>query len=401
MLLSGILIARFLGKDLYGEYGIVKSTMYLMALFATFALGDTSTKLIAEYIQKDRAKIYGIVKSAYRIVLAFSCFMCLLLVAGAEELAAYVKVPEMSVAFRFLGIIIIFRAINTVGSGILGGFKDYRRIGINSIVSGLAMLSLSIPLTYTFSLDGALVSLLVSQILFSVLNTIFVRKKLKGYTVDANYSTKYDKRLIFFSLPLALNEFIYSFSSWGISLLITRYSSVGELGIYSACNQWFSIILFIPGLLGNVILSYLSTTAGNNTKLHRHILYRMLLVNFVCTFIPMIVVLLFSNVITNFYGPTFATMKPVLLVTILSTVFACMSRVFSSNLTSEGRNWRSFVIRSSTNFLTLVAIYVVMRLTCGSHAAFNSALVVMAMTALTFVWYFIDFKWHNYKTGQA
>ena len=36
LLMAGILIARLLGKDVYGEYGMVKTTMFHMAAFSTF-----------------------------------------------------------------------------------------------------------------------------------------------------------------------------------------------------------------------------------------------------------------------------------------------------------------------------------------------------------------------------
>jgi len=52
MLLAGIIIARFLGKDLYGEYGVVKTTMFYIASFATFGLGFTSTKYIAQFMNE-------------------------------------------------------------------------------------------------------------------------------------------------------------------------------------------------------------------------------------------------------------------------------------------------------------------------------------------------------------
>ena len=43
LLLGGIFIARFLGKDLYGEYGVIKTTMFNIASIATFGLNFTST----------------------------------------------------------------------------------------------------------------------------------------------------------------------------------------------------------------------------------------------------------------------------------------------------------------------------------------------------------------------
>ena len=46
LLLAGIFIARLFGKDLYGEYGVVKKKKMYYAKFDTFGLGITSTKLL-------------------------------------------------------------------------------------------------------------------------------------------------------------------------------------------------------------------------------------------------------------------------------------------------------------------------------------------------------------------
>lgn len=389
MLLSGILIARFLGKDLYGEYGIVKSTMFLMALFASFGLGDTSTKYIAEYIQKDSSQIRSIIKASLCIVGLFSGGMCLLLMISAEALAGFVRVPHMAVAFRFLGIIIVFRALNTVGAGLLGGFKDYRRLGINNVTAGVSMISLAVPLTLLWDLKGSLLALLLSQVLLSVLNLSAVVKKAQSYLSSSGQ--RFEKEMLSFSFPFALNEFVYTVCSWLGTLLMTRYSSVGELGISSAAGQWNSIIMFMPGLLGNVILSYLSTTAGTNERQHSLIIRRMLLVNLACTVIPLVVVALFSDFITAFYGPTFVTMKPVLLVYIFGTIFTCLTRVFQSNLMSEGKKWRAFAIRSSYNFLQLVVSYIILRITDGIDAAYNMAWVSSSVALFSLFLYVGDY----------
>lgn len=43
-LLADILVARFLGKDIYGEYGIIRNTILTIGVFSTFGLGYTATK---------------------------------------------------------------------------------------------------------------------------------------------------------------------------------------------------------------------------------------------------------------------------------------------------------------------------------------------------------------------
>lgn len=164
LLISGIFIARELGKDLYGEYGIVKSTMFMAALFATFGLGDTSTRFIAQSLCTDIGNIRNIVKSSFMIVLSFSGLLCLALFLCADSLAEYLGHLQLAYSFRFLGIIIVIRAINTVGAGILGGLKKYRLLGINNIISGIVMIGLCVPLTRMYSLSGALWALMLSQL---------------------------------------------------------------------------------------------------------------------------------------------------------------------------------------------------------------------------------------------
>ncbi len=391
LLLSGIFIARELGKDLYGEYGMVKTTMFTMATFATLAIGNTSTKFIAEYIQKDISCVRNIILTSLKIVLSFSLLMCAFLFVFSDAIANFVNEPKLSTSFKVLGVIIVFRALNTVGAGILGGFKDFKQVGINNIVSGITMFALCIPLTRMFSISGAFVSLLTSQVCLCILNVLFVLKRYK--TIKESSSERFGKLILVFSFPFALNEFVYTVTAWGNSLILTKYASLGDLGMYTACMQWNSIIMFMPGLLGNVILSYLSTSAVSSSQTHDKLINRMLMVNLVSTLIPLVVVAMCSGFISDYYGQSFKGLDIILLVAIWGTIFTCMSRVFESNLMSEGRRWTAFAISSSMYVVGFVAAFILLKTSNGYNAAFRMVVLSVFMSALTFISYMIEYKW--------
>lgn len=395
LLLSGILIARIIGKELYGEYGIVKSTMFIMAVFATFGLGDTSTKFVAEYLQKKPTDVPSIIVSCIKITLAFSIFICTLLVVFAGPISTFVNEPRLANPFRFLGIIIVFRAIGSVCAGLLGGIKSYKRLGINNIISGASMLALSIPLTLLWGLKGALLSLTFSQFLLGFLNFISIRHCIPK-TISQSDS-RYTKSIIIFSFPFALKELAFTVSQWGIPLLVTKYASLGELGMYTACSQWNAIILFMPSLLGNVILSYLSTTAADNDNSHRVLIKRMLLINLVSTVIPLVIVFLASPYIERYYGPTFIGMSKVLSVLVVSTIFMCLSRVFHSNLMSEGRKWTAFLISGTYDMLLVVLTFILLKITDGTDAAMNLSRLLVCTTFIDLMVYVIEYKIHKKK----
>ena len=393
LLLSGVLIARMLGKDLYGEYGMVKTTMFYLALFSTFALGDTSTKFIAEYIQRDQSQVWNIIKASVKITFITSMTLCMLLYIFAGDLAKYINAVQLEYSFRFLGIIIVCRALNTVGAGILGGMKEYKLTGVNNVVSGIVMLLLAVILTDRWKLAGALTALLISQILLSILNFIAVYRKSKSFTRGGTCG--FERKLFSFSFPFAMNELIFSASSWGINLLLVRYASLGDLGMYTACTQWNSIILFMPGLLGNVILSYLSTSAVDDHVRHDDLIKKMLLINFVCTFVPFLIVVSASQYITAYYGPSFVDMEWILSIIVLGTIFTCLTRVFQSDLMSQGRKWTAFVIRSSYNVVQLIIVYVVLIMTNGDNAALNMAYISLFISFIALFMYVVVFYYNR------
>ena len=55
-LISSIIVARILGREGYGEVGMIQSTIGMFGVFAGFGLGSTATKYIAEFRFKDPEK---------------------------------------------------------------------------------------------------------------------------------------------------------------------------------------------------------------------------------------------------------------------------------------------------------------------------------------------------------
>ena len=256
LLLAGIIIARLLGKDIYGEYGLVKTSLFYIASFATFGIGYTSTKYIAQYVQMNKDVLFVLTKRLLTISLIFSFATCLLLLIFAGKFSEFAGDERLITPFRYLGIIVVLRAMSVTGAGIISGYKKYKILAFNNIVSGGIMLVLCFPLTYYFGLKGSLFTLLVSQLVIAVMNLLCVlRINSKNVIRNAEvHSIKYGS-ILKFSFPVALHEMSYTFFNLLGTLLFSRYSSLGEYGLFTAVFQWNTVILFVPDLLSNVILS--------------------------------------------------------------------------------------------------------------------------------------------------
>lgn len=392
LLMAGVLIARFLGKDLYGEYGMVKTTMFYIAGFASFGLAYSSTKFIAEDISKCAEKVNSIVYSCLKISLSFSSLLCIVLFIFAENLAIFVDEPRLTLPFRYLGVIIITRSLANTLNGLLGGFKEYKHIGVNSIISGGTLFLSGTLFTYLWGLIGSFSALLLSQLILCILNSIALYKKTKDFPAKKGDSTK---EILIFSLPVAIQELFFVVCNWGVMLVLTKYASLGDVGVYSAAAQWYAVVLFIPNLLSNVVLSYLSGENKDNQQ-YSKTFKKLLLINILCAMIPFFMVALLSGFIASFYGDEFSELGKVLRVLIAGTIFACAANVYQSDYLARNKNWELAIIRLIRDFSILISLYVVL-INDNNNAAFKLAII----NALVYVIYFLLLHMCNRLTNKG
>ena len=106
-LLAGILVARFLGKELFGQYGIIKNTLVNVAVFSTLGLGYTGTRYISKCYHERQEDVFDIIKIIYRVSLCTSVIMAILVIIFSQQVAIFIKAPEMDGALRLTGIIVV------------------------------------------------------------------------------------------------------------------------------------------------------------------------------------------------------------------------------------------------------------------------------------------------------
>lgn len=369
LLVSGILIARFLGKDVYGEYGVAKTNMFYMAGFATFGLVYSSTRFIAKYIKEDKSQVIGIVKTSSAITLIFSSLIAIIIVLFSDSLANYLDTPDLSDVFKYLSVIIILKALSSTSTGILSGLGLFKNIAINVLSSGGVMLVSCVPLTYYFGLRGSLSSLLLSQLVNTFANYYCINRECRSYPIY--YDDNHYKELLRFSFPVALQEISYSVCNWAGILFLTKMSSIGEVGIYSATAQWNAVITFIPGLLANVVLSHLS--GSSETEQQKNI-KRIMIVYLICTIIPFVVVYCFTPIIVSMYGPDYSSMGKVLRLMIFATIPTCCSDVYKAEFLASGRPWLLFVLRMTKDIVFLVLTYLLLAYSGGNEGSYCYAL---------------------------
>ncbi|WP_027138121.1 oligosaccharide flippase family protein [Gaetbulibacter saemankumensis] len=389
-IMAGIIVARVLGKDVFGEYSIIKSTMTSAALFSNFGLVYTSTKFISESNKNNQKDLKLIINYSNKAVFLFSSFTAILLFFTADYVSKVIfNATSLKLALQIFSILIIANSLTSLQIGILSGLGKFKEMSkINSVI-GVITFGLSVMLVFLYGFFGALWALLLAQLINWALNYKLVNKSLPHNISFTVRSKVILKDLLKFSFPVAIQEAFYSVFSWVILYLILREASFGEVGLYRASLQLNAIILFIPGILRNVILSHLSSADDKN---HNKILKTVLKINFIATIIPAIILFVGASYIAQLYGETFVNLDEIIRLAVFITVFVSISNVYAQAYMSKGMNWTMLGFRLIRDIGTILLFLLALN-------KFRSAAKTMIYSQLflSFVFMLIMILYYEYQ----
>ena len=392
-LVSGVLVARFLGKDVYGEYGIIKVTLMSVAIFSTLGLGYTATKYVAEYKESNPDYIPLILKYARNITIVLSTIMAIILFSFAPYISSIVlEAPHLLTPLRLVSTWLIFSAVTTTQIGVLAGFGAFKEMAKINAVLGVVTFLLTVIFTYLWSLTGALFALLLIQVLNCFLNYRLTDTLLVDYKNTKIYKDKvFLKEMLIFSLPISLQEGFYALTFWLISMILIKYSNYGEFGMYSAALHWSMIILFIPAIMRNVILSHLAQSVNNADKFDRT-LKLTIFINLITTLIPVLIVFMFSDIIALIYGENYNGLGTLINIAVFSTIFISISNVLSQVYMSKGLNWIMLLFRLVRDFGIIGLFFII-----DGYGFLKSAAQSLLFSILFLNVLFMIIMWAYYK----
>ena len=94
--LSGILCARILGKEQFGQLGMVRSTLGMFIILGAGGIGVTATRYIAAFRKEQQAHAASIYRMSFLFSLTLGIAITALALATSQFLSAdYLKAPEL------------------------------------------------------------------------------------------------------------------------------------------------------------------------------------------------------------------------------------------------------------------------------------------------------------------
>jgi O-antigen/teichoic acid export membrane protein len=390
--LLGIIVAKSLGRELYGAFGFLQGTLFMFTNLAQLALGFAATKYIAEYRVNDKPRAGRVIALCIGVSLVTGILTMSVALAAARPIAVTLaRQPAVEAIIRLAAPTILFVAVGATLTGALAGMQRYRLIALVGLASGIAYVSIGSAAAAGWRLPGVAVGLSLSALLqclllFLVMKSGAASEGIPIPPISRRLLERERSVLTDTALPAALSGLTTLPAMWLISAILARQpDGMSQLALFSAANSLRLLVGFVPALINNVGFSVLS---GHKGSADSHAYWRVFRTNLLMvTGIALAGAALMAvagRTVLQLYGSSFTDGYPVLLILLISTLAEAAAIAAYQLIQTHGNMWLSVFVVSLPRDVVLVVLALGLAPRYGA-AGLSMAMVGGALATLTSV----------------
>lgn len=264
-----IFAARALGAAKFGALGILLSTVGAVQALSGLALSGTTTKYVAQFRPGDPARAGRVVGISHVLTVGSGLVFALAIFVAAPWLSVRaMSDAALAPPLRVLSIFILFSGILETQKGALAGVHAFRRIAIANLGIGV----ITFPAVLLGARLGGLKGVIWALVSVGLLSCIAM-----GYMLETELRAgglKMDFRGMWGELPLLWRFTVPSLLvgatsmpvSWLCQTFLLRNRGYEEMAVFTAANQWYGVVSFLPAIFGAVVLPRLSESYGTGDR---------------------------------------------------------------------------------------------------------------------------------------
>jgi len=309
VLVSGILLARIIGKEAFGQVGVL---IIFWALSNVLLDSGLTAAIIRkkDVTQSDYLTVFYL-----NIFIAF--FLYLVLFFCAPLISDYYNNPALVPLSRFLFLSFLFNAFGGVQSAKLYKEINYKFITKNNVISVVVSYAVALVLAFLGYGVWALASQLVVYSFIKTSNYwIFTKWRPTG-----TFSKKSFKELFAFGATITAGNFLGSIITHLPQNVLGKVYSLGVTGAYYNANKQYNTVLeFLSGSILHVPYPVLSTI--DDTERFKRIFRKFVRVKaFIIFPVFMGMTLVADSFITVFLGNEWVDAIPILQLLCIGGIF--------------------------------------------------------------------------------
>lgn len=389
---ASVITARLLGREGFGQYGIVQSTVGMLGVFAGLGLGMTATKYIAECRMNDPERATRVMLLSFFVaIVSGGCLGLSLLVFAPLFAERVLGSSALGSDLRIGSAILFLNTFNGAQTGVLAGLEAFRTIARINLVRGIATLPISAILVLVWRLPGALGALVITAALTCILSHLSIRRGFRISPSAWRLSSAWSERRVLwkFSAPTVLSSALVMPVTWGANaLLVNQPGGYAEMGVFSAALQWRNALLFVPSVIGQVMVPLLSSMQNVSPgPPARRLLSAAILTNALCTLPPLLLLVPCAHWIMSAYGPGFTHRGNVLRLVLASAALFAIQIPVGNLVVAFGRTWAGLFMNVGWAICLLAVAASLIHRGWGADALASALLIAYAAHATWTFWF--------------
>ncbi len=334
-------IARILGPESYGIFGVLMSLYLINDAVLNVGIPRSVSKFISEEYHKARLIIRNSFWAQFLLAVIFSAVFLIL----TKHLAWLLRDESLVPFLVLLGVMIVpFSVTSFLLSGCLNGLGLFREQAAVKIMFPLVRVALAfLFLALGFGLFGVLSAFFISLILAGGASFYYLRRKtheLNESTAAAGNTTDYStSKILSFAFPLMLAVLSMALLR-NVNILFIKYflQDYAAVALYTAAFTLSNVSFLVFKALPLTLTPSISrAVAENNTKLVQKYIssslrYTLLLL------LPLsaLVAATADKLVPMLYPSSYAGAAPLLQVLIFSSTFLVLFSILISVVTASG-----------------------------------------------------------------
>lgn len=386
-----ILVARLLGKQVYGQFVVIQSTLSMVGVFAGFGIGATATRYAAELKMRNTIRLGHILTLAERTILGFGLMVSIGLVCAADWMAKHIlAAPGLGVSLAISACAVLFTALDSYQKSVLIGFESIRAFAIGTVISVIVGFPIMLLAAYKYGLRGAVVAMVVNAIIQASISRYQMNRELRKYKITPHAKGCLSEWPVLwrFAVPALLAGALVGPAHWAAqAMLANTPNGYAELAVLGIAMQWFNVIMFLPGTVGRVVLPILTDQmTKNDHRSSRQILFYAMGANALVA-VPLVVIVgVFSPLIMSLYGQSFENEYLPLRLAVMIAMLVAIQLPVGDLIAAASRMWLGAMMNAGWMFVYVgLAYFLVNKGATGVMIALGTGYVAHSIWVSLFI----------------
>ncbi|WP_324689970.1 oligosaccharide flippase family protein [Cobetia sp. D5] len=354
LVVASILLSTRLNTDSFAAYSYFYLTVSMIATYAALGMGVTASKFFAESsISEDKPPI----GSLWLLSIVFGVIVSIVLLTIPNSwVDGELDTPSWLYA---VGVLII--TLGIIPNGGILGLEKYAQA---TFVSALSTIVLLVG-TLLFSTSGNsshAIYIYIAANLIQTIGTVIIVTKTLGITYLKDtiiFTSESFNKILMFTGPMIGVSILSASGPWIMGrIMLTQPMGNENFSLYAIGMQWFSLALFLPGMVSRVLLPRLIRSGfeyNNVDESKKTVRYACLITMLLATVTACICSIL-SPWLLSMYGDIYTGKSWVIIGFLFSAACLAPANTLGNAIISKNGQLKWLII-TSTWFIILIVSY--------------------------------------------